>query len=50
VIKVFNHWFYRATIARVAIDLMFPVVCVILVAIWVGRGGEIALEKVAFYA
>ena len=22
----------------------------ILVAIWVGRGGEIALEKVAFYA
>jgi len=50
VIKVFNHWFYRATIARVAIDLMFPVVCVILVAVWVGRGGEIALEKVAFYA
>ncbi|HRI90647.1 MAG TPA: TIGR03013 family PEP-CTERM/XrtA system glycosyltransferase [Accumulibacter sp.] len=49
-IKVFNHWFYRATIARVAIDLMFPVVCVILVAVWVGRGGEIALEKVAFYA
>jgi sugar transferase (PEP-CTERM system associated) len=50
VIKVFNHWFYRATIARVAIDLMFPVVCVILVAVWVGRGGELALEKVAFYA
>ena len=49
VIKVFNHWFYRATLARVAIDLMFPVLCVILVAVWVGRGGQLALEKVAFY-
>ncbi|WP_291993135.1 TIGR03013 family XrtA/PEP-CTERM system glycosyltransferase [Candidatus Accumulibacter sp. ACC003] len=49
-IKVFNHWFYRTTIARVAIDLMFPVLCVILAAIWIGRGGHLALEKAAFYA
>ncbi|HRD92808.1 MAG TPA: TIGR03013 family PEP-CTERM/XrtA system glycosyltransferase [Accumulibacter sp.] len=49
-IKVFNHWFYRTTIARVVIDLMFPVLCVILAAIWIGRGGQLALEKVAFYA
>ena len=49
-VYVFNHWFYRTTIARVVIDLMFPVLCVILAAIWIGRGGQLALEKVAFYA
>ncbi|WP_313950566.1 TIGR03013 family XrtA/PEP-CTERM system glycosyltransferase [Accumulibacter sp.] len=49
-IKVFNHWFYRTTVTQVLIDLMFPVVCVILVAVWIGRGGQFVLEKVAFYA
>lgn len=49
-IKVFNHWFYRTTVTQVLIDLMFPVVCVILVAVWIGRGGQLVLEKVAFYA
>jgi sugar transferase (PEP-CTERM system associated) len=50
VIKVFNHWFHRKTIAQVAVDLMFPVVCVILAAMWIGGGGRFELEKVAFYA
>jgi len=50
VIKVFNHWFHRKTIAQVAVDLMFPVVCVILAAMWIGGGGHLELEKVAFYA
>ncbi|MEF8725146.1 MAG: TIGR03013 family XrtA/PEP-CTERM system glycosyltransferase [Candidatus Accumulibacter delftensis] len=49
-IKVFNHWFHRKTIAQVAVDLMFPVVCVILAAMWIGGGGRFELEKVAFYA
>ena len=49
-IKVFNHWFHRKTIAQVAVDLMFPVVCVILAAMWIGGGGHLELEKVAFYA
>jgi len=50
VIKVFNHWFHRKTIAQVALDLMFPVICVILAAMWIERGGRLALDKVAFYA
>jgi len=50
VIKVFNHWFHRKTVAQVAVDLMFPVVCVIFAAVWLGRGGRLELEKVAFYA
>jgi sugar transferase (PEP-CTERM system associated) len=50
VIKVFNHWFHRKTVAQVAVDLMFPVVCVIFAAMWLGRGGRLELEKVAFYA
>jgi len=50
VIKVFNHWFHRKTIAQVVLDLMFPVLCVILAAMWVERGGRLALDKVAFYA
>jgi sugar transferase (PEP-CTERM system associated) len=50
VIKVFNHWFHRKTIAQVAVDLMFPVVCVMLAAMWIGGGGHFELEKVAFYA
>ena len=49
-IKVFNHWFHRKTIAQVALDLMFPVICVILAAMWIERGGRLALDKVAFYA
>ena len=49
-IKVFNHWFHRKTVAQVAVDLMFPVVCVIFAAMWLGRGGRLELEKVAFYA
>ena len=49
-IKVFNHWFHRKTVAQVAVDLMFPVVCVILAAMWIGGGGRFELEKVAFYA
>lgn len=48
-IKVFNHWFHRRTIAQIAIDLMFPVFCVMLAALWIGRGGQLVLEKVAFY-
>ncbi|HPT49045.1 MAG TPA: TIGR03013 family PEP-CTERM/XrtA system glycosyltransferase [Accumulibacter sp.] len=48
-IKVFNHWFHRKTIAQVAVDLMFPVLCVILAALWIGRGGQLVLEKIAFY-
>ncbi len=48
-IKVFNHWFHRKTIAQIAIDLMFPVLCVMLAALWIGRGGQLVLEKVAFY-
>ncbi len=49
-IKVFNHWFHRKTIAQVTLDLMFPIVCVILAAAWIERGGRLALDKVAFYA
>ncbi|MCM8596598.1 TIGR03013 family XrtA/PEP-CTERM system glycosyltransferase [Accumulibacter sp.] len=49
-IKVFNLWFHRKTVAQVAIDLMFPVVCVMLAALWAGGGGHLELEKVAFYA
>ncbi|MBL8394714.1 MAG: TIGR03013 family PEP-CTERM/XrtA system glycosyltransferase [Candidatus Accumulibacter sp.] len=49
-IKVFNHWFHRKTLAQVAVDLMFPVVCVILAALWLGGGGHLELEKVVFYA
>jgi sugar transferase (PEP-CTERM system associated) len=50
VIKVFNHWFHRRTIAQVAVDLMFPIASVVLAAMWIGHGGYLALEKVAFYA
>jgi hypothetical protein len=50
VIKVFNHWFHRTTIAQVAVDLMFPVACVVLAAMWIGHGAPLALEQVAFYA
>lgn len=49
-IKVFNHWFHRKTLAQVGVDLMFPVACVILAAMWIGRGHQFALETVAFYA
>ena len=49
-IKVFNHWFHRKTLAQVAVDLTFPVVCVILAAMWIGHGAPLALERVAFYA
>lgn len=49
-IKVFNHWFHRKTLAQVAVDLMVPIACVILAAVWIGHGGQLALEKVAFYA
>ena len=49
-IKVFNHWFHRRTIAQVAVDLMFPIASVVLAAMWIGHGGYLALEKVAFYA
>ena len=49
-IKVFNHWFHRKTIAQVAVDLMFPVLCVILAAVWIGHGGQLGLDKAAFYA
>jgi len=50
VIKVFNHWFHRKTVAQVAVDLMFPVACVVLAAMWIGHGAPLALERVAFYA
>ena len=49
-IKVFNHWFHRKTVAQVAVDLMFPVACVVLAAMWIGHGAPLALERVAFYA
>jgi hypothetical protein len=48
VIKVFNHWFHRKTVAQVAVDLMFPVVCVILAAMWIGGGGQLELDKDRF--
>lgn len=49
-IKVFNHWFHRKTVAQVAVDLMFPVLCVILAAIWLGGGAHLELDRIAFYA
>ncbi|MEF8698674.1 MAG: TIGR03013 family XrtA/PEP-CTERM system glycosyltransferase [Candidatus Accumulibacter sp. UW26] len=49
-IKVFNHWFHRKTIAQITVDLMFPVVCVILAAMWIGGGAHLEIGKVAFYA
>ncbi|HPU81885.1 MAG TPA: sugar transferase, partial [Accumulibacter sp.] len=49
-IKVFNHWFHRKTVAQVAVDLMFPVACVLFAAAWIGHSGHLAVEKVAFYA
>jgi len=50
VIKVFNHWFHRKTVAQVGIDLVFPVACVLLAALWIERSREFGLDKVAFYA
>jgi len=50
VIKVFNHWFHRKTVAQVAVDLMFPVVCVVLAAVWLGGGANLELDRIAFYA
>ena len=49
-IKVFNHWFHRKTVAQVAVDLMFPVVCVVLAAVWLGGGANLELDRIAFYA
>jgi sugar transferase (PEP-CTERM system associated) len=50
VIKVFNHWFHRKTVAQVAVDLMFPVVCVVLAAVWLGGGANLELDRIVFYA
>jgi sugar transferase (PEP-CTERM system associated) len=50
VIKVFNHWFHRKTVAQVAVDLMFPVVCVVLAAVWLGGGVYLELDRIFFYA
>ncbi|HMW63630.1 MAG TPA: sugar transferase, partial [Accumulibacter sp.] len=49
-IKVFNHWFHRKTVAQVGIDLAFPVACVLLAALWIEHSREFGLAKVAFYA
>ena len=49
-IKVFNHWFHRKTVAQVAVDLMFPVVCVVLAAVWLGGGANLELDRIVFYA
>ena len=49
-IKVFNHWFHRKTVTQVAVDLMFPVVCVVLAAVWLGGGTHLELDRIVFYA
>lgn len=49
-IKVFSHWLHWRTIFQVALDFLFPVVCVLLAMFWVGRGGEIDAQTVVLYA
>lgn len=49
-IKVFSHWVHWRTIFQVALDLLFPVACVILAVLWIGRGGQVELQTVVIYA
>lgn len=49
-IKVFSHWLHWRTIFQVALDLLFPVVCMSVAAIWIGRGGKVELQTVVVYA
>lgn len=49
-IKVFSHWLHWRTIFQVVLDLLFPVVCMSVAAIWIGRGGKVELQTVVVYA
>lgn len=49
-IKVFSHWIHWKTIFQIVLDLLFPVVCVLLAALWVGHGGQVNLDVVFTYA
>lgn len=49
-IKVFSHWLHWRTIFQVVLDLLFPVVCMSLAALWIGQGGQVELQTVVMYA
>lgn len=49
-IKVFSHWIHGKTIFRIALDVAFPVLCVLLAVFWLGLGGQINIATVAIFA
>lgn len=49
-IKVFSHWVRWRTIFRMALDVIFPVACVIFAVFWWGLAGQVELEIVTLYA
>lgn len=49
-IKVFSHWLHWRTVFQVVLDLLFPVVCMSLAALWIGQGGQVELQTVVMYA
>jgi FlaA1/EpsC-like NDP-sugar epimerase len=49
-IKVFSHWIHWKTIFQIALDLIFPVACVLIAVILWGVGGQENLEIVIIYS
>jgi sugar transferase (PEP-CTERM system associated) len=50
VVKVFGHWIHWKTIFQVALDLVFPVACVLLAVFWLGQSGRENFEIIVTYA
>jgi len=50
VVKVFGHWIHWKTIFQVALDLVFPVACVLLAVSWLGQSGRENFEIIVTYA
>ena len=49
-IKVFSHWIHWKTIFRIALDVIFPVICVVLAVFWWGLSGQVNIATVVVYA
>ena len=49
-VKVFGHWIHWKTIFQVALDLVFPVACVLLAVSWLGQSGRENFEIIVTYA
>ncbi len=49
-IKIFSHWIHWKTLLQMALDILFPVVCIVMAVVMWGIGGPNNMGVMAIYA